>query len=287
MPIKKKNTVLNEPETSRSKAASRPNTRGSMGSEASIRGVTPAGPPQRSDVKGKPFLNPKPPVSNVDLLDGDYRAAVYCVLMQVGFNNFSGLTPEESARLKVVEGFVAFERGLRFYAIRDNLLKEEGITPVPQDAQFLQYAIDACNKMTDETRRFQQNEFNRALALEQEVMLRYFQSLENKKAQENAPAMASNEGSSKAKSMKARMAWKQKMKSMIENSLDVDATMRKTAGGSGARAAMGLRETGTSSATDEESAEDKELNQQGLEQGTVVMETGKTDDEYLATATGQ
>jgi hypothetical protein len=155
----------------------------------------------------------------------DLRPPLYAVLSRVGFQNFSYATPEQASCLKSVSSYVALQRGTVFATIRTTL-HEEAITPVPQDEEHLQSTLAQCLKTQMDTNKFQHDELAKVKQEQAKVLNAYYNKISERMSQCSEPIP---EHINTHSTMGKRMAAKEMKEDMLKNSLDVEATLRRTA----------------------------------------------------------
>mmetsp|Transcript_17770 Transcript_17770/g.34703 ORF Transcript_17770/g.34703 Transcript_17770/m.34703 type:complete len:1092 (+) Transcript_17770:117-3392(+) len=168
----------------------------------------------------------------------DMRTAIYAVFNALEFQ-FPYATPTQKAQMKAVEGYVAFRRGQVFYDIGAELTNQEGVIPVSEDRQFLAFTVEHCQRMADDIRTFQIKQKQEVTSASKTMMDAYFETIQRRKDQDKSAPQA-NSNRANFSMMRNRLAAKEMKEDMLKQSLDVDATLKKTAG-SGARAARNLR----------------------------------------------
>lgn len=204
--------------------------------------------------------------SSVDEPASDVRTALYSVLSGLGFDQLTYATPLQKAKLKKIEGYVAFRRGQVLYDIGRELLDEEDIIPTPEDQRFLAWAVEHCQRMAEDVKLYEHTEKTKVKEADNEIMDKYFETIRRRADQAKSVPVGNNTRSNFSM-MRNRLAAKEMREDMLRTSLDQAATLKKTAG-SGARAARNLRNGGgvfSDSAGDENDSGDKENDDDDLD----------------------
>lgn len=149
----------------------------------------------------------------------DLKGAIYAVLSRVGFENFPYATAEQAGCAKHISSYVALRRGDVFSSLSSD-------QHVPQDSEYLQSMLAQCFKITSETATFQEQELDKIKQKQQQMLAAYYRTIEDRQNQNNQPIPAHINTHS---TMGKRMAAKEMKEDMLKNSLDVEATMRRTA----------------------------------------------------------
>lgn len=154
-----------------------------------------------------------------DVEGGDLKGVIYAVISRVGFDSFPYAESAEAACIKHISSHVALRRGDLFASLSSG-------DHVPQDAEYIQHTLSECFKITSDTAQFQQTELDKVKQKQQQVLQKYYQSISDQQNQ-NAQPIPSHINTHST--MGKRMAAKEMKEDMLKNSLDVEATMRRTA----------------------------------------------------------
>lgn len=155
----------------------------------------------------------------------DLRHSIHAVLSRVGFATFPYATPKEATCLQAIASFVASRR----LSVFDNILSglgEQGVDLVETDVAYLAQRAASSNSIVEEAAKLQAAELAKLDAADQQMLGTYYKKIEERKTQNTTPIPAHINTHS---TMGKRMAAKEMKEDMLKNSLDVQATLRRTA----------------------------------------------------------
>jgi hypothetical protein len=168
----------------------------------------------------------------------DLQPTIFSLFASLGFQGLPKAGPAEETTLRAVQAYLPIRRGRVFADIQMSLQALEGIVPVDSDQAMLDVRIAECERLEQDVAGLLGGDRERQAGEADQEMGVFFDTIRAKLQRETKPKAPTTANTSV---MKNRMAAKAMKNSMISNSLDVDATLKKTAG-SGARAALGLRQ---------------------------------------------